>query len=473
MGIKNFIPLFIPILSLFSNEISLELLNQKDRSFEKDFYIYKYLKNDNLTNSNVIDALGQSKHVGNELFFQYAKKINHDETLAVSQCMQASPKDLVNTNIDCIVSGLTLKKALLLNSLDLDYIIQLASSKYPIFAKKLKIINSSIPFSKLISSDKEIIYDIYFHTTNKFLLEKLNYKLPKSTLSKIIDDDKFLEFLEFVIKNRNLNLLQSTFFEFDDSNLSSKYSFLLALNRANNGFYDEKTVKYLNNAYMKSTNSEELEKIFFWKALIEKRDDYLMVISKDTNLNFYTLYAKDYYKVNKNYSLEDYILPYENRVENCTKNKKALFYSIAKNLSSFNEKKIDSFNLGLTQLNFLTLKNLKIISEEFDELKLLDTEENIKIFLEYITFLEDKYITPHKILYLYNKTLDDEYVKYNFEKSENLEFEPFLSIELASNSDFLKKSITNYLIYLDILGEKIDSTIFFESLIEPLDYLDQ
>jgi len=472
MRLKILTTLFFLINILFANDNpSFEDFEKKQRSSEKDFYIWSYLNQNSLDYQSVIDIFGQSFNVTNDLFFKYAEKIEHDETFAVAQCMQAEAKVLLETNSDCIKAGLSIKKALTLMPLDIDIIISKVEDSYPTFAKELKIINSPIPFTKIISSNKDIIYDIYLNSSDKFRFEKLNYKLPKRTLEKIKDDNKFEEFLNMVITNPKLNFLQSTFFDMDDTTLSSQASFLLALNRVLNKKNDNKLLNYLENAYLKAKNESEKNKILFWKYLISKDESFLKIVLESKTLNIYTLYAQQYYNQTQNID-ESFKNPYENILTNCSENRKSIINSIAKEESFFNPLKIDSLNLGLMQMSIKDASTIAFDNNfEFNYNDLLEAKNSINYFSYYLNNLESEFNHPLFIFYAYKDSIENvnSYLNNGLFNLNN-EFEPFLSIELYPNvqtRDYGKKALTNYIIYKQIL---LDDSL--KSLVQPLDYLD-
>lgn len=467
MGIKKrIISLSIPLVcsSLLSNN-----LENLERSSLKDFYIYEYLKSSNLEPQNVIDTLGLSFNVSNELFFEYAKKINHDETLAVAQCMYASATELVDTNSDCIVNGLSIKKAEKLNSLELATIIEKTKNEYPSFAKKIKILNSPLPFTKLISSDSEIIYDIYLNSSMDFKSKKLNYKLPKKTIEKLIDDEKFEELLRISLENRDLIYLQSTFFDIDDSNLNSNSSFYLALIRVLNGKIDDKTNRYLQNSYLKAQNIIDEDRVLFWKYLIENRNDYLKVLDF-SNPNYYSLLASEI--LNKDFKFDkNKFITLDKDLNSCLGKNRVYFYGISYNLSNLNSDKIDQFKLGLSQIDFLKLKDLDILDSNYDEKLLLDSKENIFAFNKYFNYLEESYLLPIQMLYMYENK-EDEFLNHNFYNSSNDKLEPYISIEVAKNRDFLISVLKDIKIYSNILKEDYNLNELLKNSMKPLETLD-
>ena len=139
------------------SDITLDFIKQHPRSITKDFYIWQYLNQD-ITPQEAIIALSEINTMNNNLFFRYAKKSGHDETYAVAQCMQASAKDLLEQNDHCIEAGLTYPKALNLNYSELGLVTDKLSANYPLKTEALKVINSRLPFVKLVSVKPDVFF---------------------------------------------------------------------------------------------------------------------------------------------------------------------------------------------------------------------------------------------------------------------------------------------------------------------------
>ncbi|AXH15039.1 lytic murein transglycosylase [Malaciobacter mytili LMG 24559] len=271
--------------------ITLQWLETKPYSTIKDFYILQYLKQD-ITPDEALEALSMVKSVSNTIFFQFAKKFKHDETIAVVQCMKASAKDLIDTDANCIKNGLSLKQATKLSQIELLTIIKKVEEKYPNFAQQLKIIAAPIPFTKLISSDIDDFYEVFLNTGVNFKIEHFNYKLPLKTINKIKDDKRVEKLIKYCITNPKLNLLNKSFLNFEDTTLSSKSSFFLALNSIIYNDFNQAFI-YLNNSLNKTTSIIEKNKINFWLYLLTKDENYLETLSTNTNVDIYSLYVKE------------------------------------------------------------------------------------------------------------------------------------------------------------------------------------
>jgi|TARA_R110002033_G_scaffold802_4_gene7697 soluble lytic murein transglycosylase len=436
---------------------------------KSDFDNYVKLSNSEKSYDNTINILEHISNVNKIIFDEYAKKIDLDETLAVSQCLNAKAKELVDSYSDCIAVGLTLKKALGLNALELNSIIQKIQDSYPNLAKELKIINSPIPFTKLVSSSKDMIYDIYLNVSNNFLYEKLNYKLPSNTIKKIKDDKRFEKFLLMAISNPKLNFLQSTFLEFDDTNYNYETSFLLGLNRVLNKKYDLKTNIYFENALLKAITQKDKDKANFWLYLLNKDEKSLNALKESNDLNIYTLYIKQQLKEKINFGDDFKVLDYD-FLKKYSNYKNILINSFAKTLSSFDENKVSpEFNLGLMQVSLrkaeklMLLYNLTTKKEE-----LLDPKINIDYFTYILNDLKTDYSHPLMFFYGYinNKEYLNDKLKFDLFKTNSL-YAPYLSLELMGNEK-AKAFIVSFIAYTKIIDNKeLSLEEFFKNLFQP------
>jgi soluble lytic murein transglycosylase len=277
---------------LWAQDISLDWIESKPKTFARDFYIWQYLKQENVSAKNAMDALGLVHNMNNKLLFSYVNKLNHDESTAVIQCMKAQPKQLLKNNKDCILLGLSLRKAEKLDALQLDSVIDKIKSSDELFTKKLKILNSPIAFSKAISAPKKVFFDIFSQTSRKFRENRLNYKIPSRALKRLSSDKRFEKIIKLSVTNPKMALIQQSFFELDDEKYSVHTSFLLAMNALIHK-KEQIALKYLNSAYAKAYSQSLKDKIVFWKYQITQDKSLLKTLNKSLSVNIYTLFAKE------------------------------------------------------------------------------------------------------------------------------------------------------------------------------------
>ncbi|RXJ87599.1 lytic transglycosylase domain-containing protein [Arcobacter sp. CECT 8985] len=441
-------------------QVTLNWLKDKPKSITKDFYILQYLKSD-ITPNQALTALSMVNYVNRKIFFEFAKKFKDDETLAVAQCMRASAKELISTYDDCVKVGLSLYGATKLSQTQLNQAVQLVQDKYPNFAQQLKIISSSIPFTRVISTSVDNFYEIYLSVGNSFRIDYLNYKLPKSTMEKIKNDKRFEQLIKYSITNPKLDLLSKSFLNIDDTNLSSDTSFYLALNELKNN--DFKTALfYLDNADKKAYSNSIKNKILFWKYLITYDKQYLNKLSNSTYIDLYSLYAKEL--LNKKI---DTNIKYDISLQ---QNEPSLFNTS----DPFSWLKVlRDNNLDDTKINYY---------------KTIFTDEKTKPFLAYVLnkynhYKDNYYLTPYKS-YLKEYSTKRQALVYALGRQESRFIPSSLSVSYAQGvmqiMPFLSKYIAkqlkdNYSIFdqfdaktnlkyanyhLDNLEKKLDNPLF-------------
>ncbi len=453
-----------------ASKLNLDYLQTLQRGIQRDFYINEYLKT-NISKEEAFQTLSLIDNMSEELFFNFAKSFKDDETLAVAQCMRMDLEDLLNSHANCIVIGLSLEEASTLPYLDLQLVIQKTSTKYPIFTKKLKVISSSIPFTKLIVQKTELFYDIYLNVSDEFREKYFNYKLPNKTFTKIFSNSKkFDEFLFVSLKNENLNILNKSLLDLDDSNLNANSSFLLALNALK--FKDtNKAMKYLQNSLNKAPNNFFKQKIIFWKYQITRDNTYLEELLLNKEINFYAIFANEILNSKKSY------FSTIKRVENLDillkehGNKRvALLYSISKVLSNFNKNKISKkFDIGFMQLNSKILNTISSsLEEELNLLKQFEIDTSVKYANIYLNNLENSYKDPLLIYLAYslnNQSLTKIQKVSSFDLSD---YKSFLVFEYINKSEELKEFISSFYVYYNLLERKTEDKITLSSIFENL-----
>jgi soluble lytic murein transglycosylase len=383
--IKILLTTIVLLSVLFANaeEITLDWLKDKPRTYAKDFYIWQYLKQD-ITPDEAIIALGQANNVNNKLFYSYARKLKHDETTAVMQCMRAKIKNLINTNADCLEVGLSVYQITKLNSNQLEKVQSTLGKKYPKKTKILNIVGASIPFTKLISTDNETFFALFNNCGSAFRNKKFNYKLPKNTIKRLSKDKKFNQTIKLIVTNNNLKQLQKSLLNIDDTNLSHRSSFLLAINAIRHK-KEENAAEYLEKAYAKAYYQFDKDKVTFWKYLTTNHTKHLYNLTQSWDVNIYTLYANEFFE-NKNKNIVYDIANNDNLVYEYKDVSNPFFWiPILNNLKNLNENKISGFKADLN-------------SQE--------TSPHLSFILErYYNYRKSYFITPYK-KYLSNYSQD-------------------------------------------------------------------
>ncbi|WP_419769654.1 MAG: transglycosylase SLT domain-containing protein [Candidatus Marinarcus sp.] len=414
-------------LFAFSNTITLDWLNEKPRSYAKNFYIWQFLQQD-ITPNEAALALEQARNVNEILFFAYAKKIKNDETYAIMQCMQAKASELVATNSDCIAAGLSVNKATLLTYQEKLLAISKLKEKYPFQTEILKVLNAPLPFTKLTASPKEVFFKTFNQCGNSFRENYFNYKLPQSTLDKLLGDAAINRTIVLIVTNPKLNALQESLLEnFQSQNLTNNGLFYLGINALIHD-KNELALNYFNRAYDQSYLRSDKDKMLFWKYQLTQDKQLLEELSNSSNINIYSLFALEALNKKPNNIIYDIKLE---------KNKEKNSYNIA-----------DPFSW------IPIFKELKTVDET--QLKSYEKKFNNKDTLPYLAFIYEKYyqfqrnyfITPYEE-YIIDYDLDKQALIYAIAKQEThfipSSISPSYAMGMMQIMPFLSKHIAKEL----------------------------
>ncbi|AXH12307.1 hypothetical protein [Halarcobacter bivalviorum] len=381
-----------------SNFLSLDTIEKEKKGIKRDFLINEFLKKEATTSEEAFSTLQFIDNMNTTLFTNFANKYADDETLAVVQCMNMPTNQLLSSYDDCIRVGLSYNEISKLNSLEAEQIINITSEKYPKYAKKVKLLSSSIPFTRLITLEKDEFYELYLNISNEFRENYFNYKLPRKTFFKIFEDkENFEKYLEVNIKNRKLDILNYSLLAIDETTLSANASFLLGLNAF--AFNEkDKAQNFFLNALAK--DKENQNKILFWLYKTTKNDSFLKDIIQEKKIDIYTILS---YEILKEELVLTSNLNQNNEFIKATKNykigDKAFLYAMISNESNFNNKFISKdFKIGLlnTKYDLIDIekffleglpleKSLKLIENNFFE---ENRDENI--IIKYLLFKKEK-----------------------------------------------------------------------------------
>jgi len=289
---------FLSIFVLFSlclygeTLITKQWLQNKPRSYAKDFYIWRYL-NQNITPDDAIWALGEAKNVNNKLFRRYANKLHHKSTSRIVQCMKMKPSLLYKQDADCIKNGLTAYKATKLTKKQLLNVSEKIDKQYPKLANVLKILSSNKPFDRLVQSDNKLFFDTFNQVGTTYRIKYFNHKFSNKLLTRLKSDKKkFAVMIKKIVTTLAMGKAQQSLFDIDTKNLSHQTSFFLAINSIR---YNQLTqaIQYLQQSYKTAYFRFDKDKVLFWQYKISHDKSYLRELALSWDINIYSLFAKE------------------------------------------------------------------------------------------------------------------------------------------------------------------------------------
>jgi len=476
--------------------LSLDELKDMPKSIEKDFYIWRFISDNNTSKEDAIKSAKMIFRINSKL----AKAYNKKTSLTLPKRVYKPSK----ANID----------------------------RYKIVMKQLKTSNNFYQsWLNLNNSDKLIVFIL----GGKEIRTKLDHKLDTKTYENLTKEWNINQFIFRVLKDNLPNL--------KDTILNSKpikanrisYNNLLLL-----GFRDLKLGNRYNasyffyNAFYKAPTRFYADRAIFWLYMATKKSQYLQKVAHSYDFNMYKLIALDFLnkpypmpataKLNKinnaninvtnpiewaklkkkifakkaNWQVLEkkynsiytasyyyYIL---NKASHDTKqyfpilhkeilnkypiNRQAMLLALGRQESHFIPASVSSsFALGMMQFMPFLVKHIAKVRHQ--SIKLEDMF-NPKIALEFanthLDYLNKHLYNPIFVAYAYNAGIG--YTRRMLRKNifKDGAYEPYISLEMVDNSQanhYAKKVLANYVIYRMLLGKPIKITKIINELLHP------
>ena len=475
-------------------QVTLEWLEQKPKSYTKDFFILQYLNQDNISFYDATTAYNMANEANTNVKKAYNKKFKTIPSEDL-RCYRATISQLKEEDGRCIALGLSLNEATEISKNDLNFFISKLDA-YPTLKKDLQVIASDNPFI----SDLDRFFRLFFDLNKEYRIKFFNKPLNQDLIDKISKDKNFERFLRYVIFEDGLINLQKSLLSVKNyPEMSPNDLFSLGINAVNNNRTDM-ALSFFYEANNKTFFRASKDKTLFWIYLLTQDQAYLQELSTSWDNNIYSLYAKELlglepnnieYKIplkntessfdiydpfewikvledtkknfdeqkllkyenlfsNENtlahhafileryskYKTQYFITPYRNIVKNYDINKQVLIYSIARQERHFIPSTISSSSaLGVMQIMpFLSSDISKELNEDYNIYEQFIPDINIRYGSFHLDSLSKQFNNnPLFIAYAYNGGAG--YIKSQFNKGlfkTKGKYEPFLSMELIS-----------------------------------------
>lgn len=172
--------------------------------------------------------------------------------------------------------------------------------------------------------------------------------------------------------------------------------------------------------------------------------------------------------------IHNFTMPYDQYLNSVSIDQKAMLYALMRQETRLIPGLISrSFALGLMQIMPFNVDSISKIHpmkiKSYDDM--FNPQYSIAYSIEHMKHIESTLYNPVLMAYAYNGGI-------GFTKRLLLsgayfnpgEYEPFMSMELVGNAEsreYGKRVLANYVIYKNILGEKVSITAIFDSLTQP------
>ncbi len=272
-------------------KVTLEWLEQKPKSYAKDFFILQYLAQDDISFEDARVAYSMANEANSnvkKLYNKKYKKIPPEEL----RCYNASIPQLKNEDSKCIALGLSLNEATEISKSDLNFFISKLDA-YPTLKKDLQIIVTDNPFYALINSDMDRFFRLFFEFKKDYRSKFFNKPLNPEFINKISKDKNFERFLRYVVYENDLKNLQKSLLSLNNyQDIDADNLFSLGINAINNN-NSNLALQIFNDANNKAYSKNLKDKTLFWIYLLTQNQSFLQELAQSWDNNIYSLYAKE------------------------------------------------------------------------------------------------------------------------------------------------------------------------------------
>ena len=272
-------------------KVTLEWLEQKPKSYARDFFIIQYLEQSDLSIENARTAYAMANEANTNVKKIYNKKFKTLPTEDL-RCYNATIEQLKNEDSRCIALGLSINEAAEISKSDLNFFINKLNA-YPTLKKDLQIIASENPFTLLTNLDIDRFFRLFFDLKKEYRSKLFNKSLNQDYIDKISRDKNFERFIRHTVYENDLINIRTSLLNIKNlKELSFDNLFSLGINAVNHNKMDI-ALSFFTEANNKSYLRTNKDKTLFWLYLITQNQAYLEELSSSWDNNVYSLYAKE------------------------------------------------------------------------------------------------------------------------------------------------------------------------------------
>lgn len=477
--------------------VTLDEINDKPASREKNFLIWQYLHQD-INASQASEAFYQIDNVNERFLFDYACKTDEAEIRYTAECLQKLSTDLMSIEQeDCLYLALTPLKAQHLESYQRELIATRLGDRFG-DVQWLRTMNHNNHFS--LYSDLASSLKLFLISGLPYRQEHFNHTIDNETLGQLSSLPGFNQLVYLTATDPKMDKLQESLSNVSGGVYDGQTHFYLGVNalkfnRADNALF------HLKEAKRKSLSPMERDKNSFWIYRITHDETLLNELAQSLDINMYTLWAKEklgietenyfttlptpdkggfkgdnpfewnrlhkelmatppekLYEIIERYDGEDslavqaymierayaqyihnYTMPYDHYMTSLTNDKKAILYALMRQETRMIPGLISrSFALGLMQIMPFNVDAISKVHPlkvtSYNDM--FNPEYSIAYSIEHMKHIENTLYNPVLMAYAYNGGIGfTKRLLMSGSYFNSGEHEPFLSMELIGNAE--------------------------------------
>lgn len=439
--------------------VTLEWLEQKPKSYAKDFFIIQFLQKENIQKDEALKALEMAKNKDGRVKKAFSKNFTTLDEYEYD-CYTSSLNELLKKDDKCLALGLSLSEATRVGKKRLKVILPRIEA-YPTLKNDIEILLENDILKALENEHVNRFYRLFLDTNSDFRLWNFNKKYSDEFLQKLSQSSDFSKFVSRIANDDRFKTAQKSFLDFNINNKVDFYaSFSLAINAIK---YEKnnKALEFLNNAFKKAYFKMDRDNILFWQYQLTNKDEILQELANSWDNNIYSLYAKE--KLNQKIENISFEVPLKNEESNFNYVNQFEWIKVLDDVrDGVDDKKLEKYYNIFTDKN--TLPHYVYILHKFHKFK------------------KQYFITPYEDVFNQFE-LKDKVLMYSIAKQESnfipssisyataqgvMQVMPFLSESLAKKKNeehniyhqFIPKTNIEYAKkHIDVLNKQFDNNI--------------
>lgn len=269
--------------------VTLDEINSKPPSREKNFLIWQFLRQD-INATQASEAFYQVDTVNERFLFDYASKSDEAEIRYTAECLQKVSTDLMNIEQDdCLYLALTPVKANHLESYQRELIATRLGDRFG-DVQWLRAMNHNNHFSPY--SDVESSLKLFLISPAQYRLEHFNRLVDNDVLAQLTTLKGFDALVYLTATDQNLKLLQESLSGVSGGVYSVQTHFYLGINALKYN-RTENALFHFRESKRKAPSPIERDKNTFWIYRITQESGDLEELANSLDINMYTLWAKE------------------------------------------------------------------------------------------------------------------------------------------------------------------------------------
>ncbi|AII14381.1 soluble lytic murein transglycosylase [Campylobacter iguaniorum] len=277
---------------LGANVLSFEELKHSPKGLAKDYYIYRYLNETKPKKSEAKELRSTIYRYSGSL-----KKKIEEIAGAIKEpkldCSGVSLANVVDANSTCQKAVISIKFLETMSKEDRDKLARDIYQSSPDLSNFIIGFDQSNPVKYYIDTNDTISYLKYYNLSSdkeKFLTDN---NISNGFLAKLAPNWQFKTLINDIVINQKYDEFRKYLVKVDEKSVEGDMAFLFGLNALLLNS-DDDALRFFRQSASTATFISKKDNANFWVYLITKDKKILKEISKSSDINIYSLYAKEF-----------------------------------------------------------------------------------------------------------------------------------------------------------------------------------